>query len=113
MCIDAIDASTFDAPHPSSIAKDMTAFVRTYTESPSGRGKFDDQFGCPLRDLSLVTSAGGRYRFATDPAPDVPGAIVLAAILDYLALSGSAARTVSLARLATEPGSPGRAYSTQ
>ena len=52
----------------------------------------------------------GDTGFATEPAPDLPGEVVLAAILDYMALSGSTARTVSLARLATEPGSPARAY---
>jgi hypothetical protein len=110
VCIDAVEASTFDNPHPSSIEKDISAFLRTYTESPSGRGKFDDQFGCPLRDLHLVTSAGGRHRFATEPAPDLPSEVVLAAILDYMVMSGSTAKTVSLGRLATDPGSPAKAF---
>lgn len=110
VCIDAVDASSFDSPHHSSIEKDITAFLRTYTEGDSGRGKYDDQFGCPLRDLRLVTSTAGRHRLAAEPSRDLPDELVLAAVLDYLAMTGATARTVSLARLATEPGSPARVF---
>jgi hypothetical protein len=110
VCVDAVDASTFDEPHPSSIEKDITAFLRTYAHGTSGRGKYDDQFGSPLRDLHLVASAAGRHRLATEPSADLPGEVVLAAVLDYLAVTGSTARTASLSRLATEPGSPARAF---
>lgn len=110
-CQQVIEASTWDTPHESSIAKDISAFVRTYGEITSTRVKFDDQFGCPLRDLNLLTSSPtGGYRLATERPRSLPGAIVLTALLDHAAMQPDTANTISLARVATEPGAPGRAF---
>lgn len=110
VCADIVGASVWDRPHKSSIHKDITAFIRTYTDAPSTRGKFDDQFGCPLRDLRLVTATPNGYRLALGSPRNLPGEIVVAAILDHLAMTRSTASTASLSRLATAPGSPGRAF---
>ena len=110
-CKQLIEASTWDTPHESSLAKDISAFVRTYGDAPSTRVKFDDQFGCPLRDLSLLNaSPSGGYRIANERPVSIPGAIVLTALLDHAAMQPDMANTVSLARVATEPGAPGRAF---
>jgi hypothetical protein len=110
-CRQAIDSSTWDTPHESSIAKDIAAFVRTYGPSSPTRGKFDDRFGCPLRDLNLlVSSPPDGYRLANSKPDSLPGAIVLVAILDFALSQPATPKTVNLARLATEPGGPGRAF---
>ena len=99
------------APHESSIAKDISAFVRTYGDTTSTRVKFDDQFGCPLRDLNLLTaSPTGGYRLANERPASLPGEILLLSLLDHAAMQPDTANTISLARLATEPGAPGRAF---
>ena len=91
--------------------KDISAFVRTYGNVTSTRVKFDDQFGCPLRDLNLlVASPSGGYRLANERPASLPGAVVLTALLDHATMQPDAANTVSLARLATDPGAPGRAF---
>lgn len=110
-CKQVVESSTWDVPNESSIAKDISAFVRTYGDTTSARVKFDDQFGCPLRDLNLLTkSPTSGYRLANERPASIPGAIVLTALLDHAAMQPDAANTISLARVATEPGAPGRAF---
>ena len=110
-CLQTIDSSAWNTPHESSIAKDISAFVRTYGNSQTTRAKFDDRFGCPLRDLNLLTaSPTGGHRLASGHTPSLPGSIVLAAILDYVACQPGRSKTINLSRLAREPGGPGRAF---
>ena len=110
-CQQIVDASTWNAPHESSIAKDISAFIRTYGDTRSARGKFDDQFGCPLRDLNLLTaSPTSGYRLSNERPASLPGEIVLLALLDYAAMQPDPAKTISLARVATDSGAPGRAF---
>ena len=54
--------------------------------------------------------ATGLHRFTLGPKPTLPSAIVAYAVLDYIDRTGSGGRTVTLGRLAHEPGSPGRAF---
>lgn len=110
VCVEVVEASPWTSPNVSSIHKDVTAFFRTYAESASGRGKFDDQFGSPLRELRLVTPSAVGHRLAIGAPRNLPGEIVLAAIMDFLAMTSTSASTASLSRLASEPGSPGRIF---
>ncbi len=110
VCIDIVESSAWDMPNASSIHKDVAAFIRTYEQSSGGRGRFDDQFGCPLRDLRLVTPSSKGHRLATGPPRHLAGAVVLAAIMDFLAVTATSASTASLSRLSSEPGSPGRIF---
>lgn len=110
VCVEAIEASPWDVPNLSSIHKDVTAFIRTYSHGVSGRGRFDDQFGSPLRDLRLVTPSTAGYRLATGIPRNLPAEIVVAAIMDFIAMTSSSASTALLSRLANEPGSPGRVF---
>jgi len=111
VCAEVISASIWEPPHPSSIHKDVGAFLRTYARGKEGgRARFDDQFGCPLQDLRLVTISSTGYRLATGRPQNLPGEVVLAALLDYVSLTTTGASTASLARLATTPGAPGRIF---
>ena len=101
------------SPHPSSVKKDLGAFLRTYAPAEqSGRVGFDDLVDCPLRELSLLrrSPATGRYRFTLGPKPTLPSEIVAHAALDYVARTVAGGSTVTLSRLAHEAGSPGRAF---
>ena len=110
-CQQALEASTWNTPNESSINKDISAFVRTYSSVSSLRSKFDDHFGCPLRDLGLLApSPTGGHRLATSRPVTLPGAVVVAALLDFAAITDTTANTISLARVATEAGAPGRAF---
>lgn len=110
-CRQIVESSSWDAPNESSIGKDVTALLRTYGNSRSARS-FDDQFGCPLRDLNLLTtSPTGGHRLTNDRPHSLPGEIVVLALLDYVAMqTAGRANTVTLSRVATEPGAPGRAF---
>lgn len=104
----------WEAPHPSSLQKDVSCFLRTYTaHGGPARSGIDDWLDCPFRDLGLLRSVPGQartYRFVIGHKPTLPGEVVAFAALDFLARTDSGSRTVTLSRLATEPGGPGRAF---
>ena len=110
--LEAIDG--WGVPHRSSVSKDVTVLLRTYApaEPSSGRTGIDDILDCPLRELSLIgrSPATKRYRFSLGPKPGLPPAILTYAALDYIARTCAAGRTVTISRLAQEPGAPGRAF---
>ena len=99
-------------PHASSVRKDVGALLRSYAPvERSRRGSIDDLLDCPLRELNLLrrSPATGLHRFTLGPKPTLPSPIVAYAVLDYIDRTGGG-RTVTLSRLAHEPGTPGRAF---
>ena len=107
----ALERSPWEKPSASSIDKDISAFIRTYAPSAEGgRSKFDDQFGCPLRDLHLLRISPTGYRLAVGEPRQLPPQVVVAAALDYVAVTNPTSRTIALSRLANEPGAPGKAF---
>jgi hypothetical protein len=114
--IDAIGAvSEWNQPHPGSITKDVTCLLRSYATSPTpgARDTVDDLIDCPLRNLGLLrlVDPGTRtFRFVIGPKPTLPPEIAAYAAVDFLARADVGSRTVTLSRLTTEPGGPGRAF---
>lgn len=97
----------------SSIKKDVDCLLRTFAVRRTGRQTMDDILDCPTRQLGLIAPAVGEaksWRFVTGPKPSLPPAIVAYACLDFLADVGRNERTISIARLANDPGAPGRAF---
>ena len=72
----------------------------------------DDLLDCPLRELNLIGRAPdtGRYRFALGAKPTLPSEILSYAVLDYVDRANIGGNIVTLDRLTTEPGAPGRAF---
>lgn len=106
-------AVEWKTPHRSSIRKDVSALLRTYMPTDgTGRGMIDDLLNCPLRELGLIkrSSATNQYRFATGAKPALPAAVVAYASLDYVERTKQGGNTVTVSRLAREPGGPGRAF---
>lgn len=100
-------------PHPSSIKKDLTALLRAYAPPVrSRRSRIDDILDCPLRELNLIgrSAATNRYRFTLGPKPTLPPAVATYAVLDYVARTASGGNTITLSRLASNPGSPGLSF---
>lgn len=100
-------------PHPSSIRKDVSCLLRMYAGGGSARSGFDDQIDCPARDLGLIATTAERnvYRFMIGPKATLPPAVAAFACLDFVSRTeNTSARTVTISRLATEPGGPGRAF---
>lgn len=97
----------------SSIKKDVDCLLRTFGVRRTGRQTMDDLLDCPTRQLGLIAPAAGEaksWRFVTGPKPTLPAAIVAYACLDFMSAAGTSERTISLARLAGDPGAPGRAF---
>lgn len=101
------------SPHPSSVKKDVSALLRTYAPAEqSGRNRIEDILDCPFRELNLIgrSPATNRYRFTLGEKPALPPAILAYAALDYIGRAGTRGNTITLARLADEPGAPGKAF---
>ncbi len=114
---DQIDAtSSWNEVHPGTIAKDVSCMLRTYASVPRTKGKrqaFDDMVDGPMRELGLLrcTDASTRtFRFVIGSKATLPPSLVLYASLDFLARTGATGQTVTVSRLATEAGAPGRIF---
>ena len=95
----------------SSLRKDATCFLRTYTPAWSKRHResFEDSLDCPLAELGLVQrQGGGRFRFASGAHPSLPAAVFGYALRRYRDIEGPDRIVFSLEELRWRPLSPGR-----
>lgn len=112
-----------EGPVEASIAKDVDCLTKMYARSPAeqagkkqsaSRSGFEDLLACPFRELDLITSVGTRgkqeWQFTTAARNSLPDRVLVYACLDYASRETSSAGSISLARLANEPGGPGRAF---
>lgn len=105
-----IETAGWDRPLGSSVRKDVACLLRMYSPSRDSRAGLDDILDCPMRELGLIESAWGdqeRYRFLLGSKPSLPGSLVLFMCLDWMSAQ-SRRSSISLNRLATGIGSPGR-----
>jgi hypothetical protein len=103
----------WSSPHLSSVKKDVLCFLRMYATGQSIRATFDDLIDCPFRELALLrqsSARSGAFRFLIGAKPALPPAIAAFACLDFVARTDSSANVVSVNRLVSEHGSPGRAF---
>lgn len=113
-CIDEIAATTWNQPMRSSVQKDVDCLLRMYSRRDvQGRQSLDDLLDSPFRELGLIRPAPGvgkknTYRMVRGAKPTLPAAAIAYACLDYLSQGTEGGSTVSLTRLATDPGAPGR-----
>lgn len=106
-------AAGWPAVVEASVKKDVDCLLRTYTVRRHGRQGLDDILDCPFRELGLIEAAAGdegrSWRFVVGEKPGLPDEIVTYAALHFASLS-EGARSISIARLAHDPGSPGAAF---
>ena len=109
-----LDANAdWKSPHRSSVAKDVSALLRTYApQDRTKRTSIDDVLDCPLRELNLIrrATAPGRYRFILGTKPTLPSEVATAAALEYAAQTITGGKSIAVSRLAHDPGSPGKAF---
>lgn len=113
LVVELTSAAGWRTVNESSIKKDVDCLLRTFAIRRTGRQTMDDILDCPTRQLGLIAPAIGEarsWRFVTGPKPSLPPAIVAYACLDFLSKVSTKESTISLARLASDPGSPGRAF---
>lgn len=111
--LDEIDRAGWDRPNVSSVRKDVACLLRMYSASDAGRASLDDLLDCPMRELALIEPAWGerhKYRFLLGAKPTLPDLVLLFACLEWMRQQSSSSLTVSVNRLATAVGSPGRVF---
>lgn len=93
----------------SSLRKDVSCLLRMYVEQPSKSWQGEDSLDCPFTELGLIHRVGESkyYTFRIGYKPSLPEAIIVYACLDYAARKESSARTIALANLLYDFGSPG------
>ena len=110
---DLAAAAGWNAVVPASIKKDVDCLVRTYTVKGRGRQSLDDVLDCPFRELGLLERVEGvdaKWQISYGAKGTLTAHTVLFASLDFIELHGEERRSIGVARLATDPGSPGRAF---
>lgn len=97
-----------------SLKRDVDCFIRTYSPRRVTKKNLEDALDCPLVELSLIRSAGGRSRYLINRGehPSLPDEIFAYALVDYLSRirDDESARTVPLSTVALGNGSPGRVF---
>lgn len=93
----------------SSLRKDVSCLLRMYVEQPSKSSISEDSLDCPFTELGLIHQVGESkyYTFRIGYKPGLPEEIIVYACLDYAAQKKSSARTIALANLLYDSGSPG------
>jgi hypothetical protein len=110
---DWADLAGWPSVVPASVKKDVDCLIRMYSSRQHGRQAIDDLLDCPFRELGLlvqVPSEARAWRFAAGEKPGLPDEIVGFACFDFALRSAPDARSISIARLASEPGGPGLAF---
>lgn len=111
--IDATSAwSTPRPPSASTVKKDVLALVRAYGGTAGSRraDKADDVIDAPMVPLGLVSESDEGFRFNLGPKSGLSPEIAAYACLDFMAATGTTARTALVPTLAAEVGAPGRAF---
>lgn len=112
-CVDEIATTSWSQPLRSSVNKDVDCLLRMYSRRRTkARQSLDDLLDSPFRELGIIQPAPNAkatsYRFVRGDKPSLPAAAISYACLDYLSRSGEGAKTISLTRLTSDTGSPGR-----
>ncbi|WP_433358637.1 DUF4007 family protein [Streptosporangium sp. CA-115845] len=101
--------------HPGAkvIGDDISCLVRMYSHDPSWadepRARVEDIIDWPFATLRLLTiPKAGRLRLSNPCV--MPAEVVAYACLEYSRAADPAARAISIARLATDVGGPGRTF---
>lgn len=98
---------------PGSIKKDVDCVLRMYAAAKvKGREGLEDVLDCPFRELGLlepVPDESRTFRWVHGPKATLAPAILAHAAIDFASREG-AGTTVTLTRLATAAGGPGRIF---
>ncbi len=113
----------WDIPAETSVARDADCLTKMYARrrdpNANSPGSFEDLLDSPFRELGLLEGSGigrlagsHRWHFTNNARTSLPPSLVTYACLDYAARAESlrTGGSISLARLANEPGAPGRAF---
>ena len=114
-----VSLAGWEATVRASVEKDADCLTKMYGQrkaTANSPGSFEDMLGSPFRDLGLLESVAANrgeettWRFTSSARTSLPASLMAYASLDYAARTTRKPGSVSVARLANEPGGPGRAF---
>lgn len=93
----------------SSIKKDVSCILRMYAGQNAKASMSEDALDCPFTDLRLIQTAGDKrhYTFRIGPKQNLPAEIIVYAALIFAEEIYQTARTIPIANLLYDIGSPG------
>lgn len=93
----------------SSLKKDVSCLLRMYVGQQSKAQVSEDSLDCPFTELGLIHTAGDarHYMFRVGQKPSLPPEMIIYACLQHQAKTDSTAKTIPIANLLYDPGSPG------
>lgn len=96
----------------SSVKKDVSCVLRMYVVQPTKSQVSEDSLDCPFTGLGLIHTAGDSryYMFRVGQKPNLTPEIVVYACLRHHARIHSAAKTIPVANLLYDIGSPGLVF---
>jgi hypothetical protein len=96
----------------SSLNKDVSCLLRMYVAQDRKKQLTEETLDCPFVELGLIQRAGDTRHFAfrIGAKPNLPAVVIVAAALDFVAARDLSQRTISIASLTYESGSPGLAF---
>lgn len=86
-----VHRSNWERVADSSLSRDIDCFIRTYVSSRAGkRLVLEETLDCPFAELGLISELDSRtYAFNRGDHPNLPDAVVVFALLDFLGQRGS------------------------
>ncbi|MFP4134364.1 MAG: DUF4007 family protein [Halothece sp.] len=95
----------------SSIKKDVTCLLRMYVEPSDTKKVSEDSIDSPFTSLNLIqrTGDGKHYLFKVGQKLTLPPEVIVASCLEFAATRGTQ-KTIAIATLAYEVGSPGLVF---
>ncbi len=105
-------ASNWNFTNLKPIQKDVDCLLKMYSPRENqARATVDDFLDSPFRDLGLLTPSSlttDGFRFEYGPKAGLSAEVALAICLDFITRTTPDARTVTVGRLVSDHGSPGR-----
>ena len=93
----------------SSIKKDVSCLLRMYAKQPTKASASEDSLDCPFVDLGLIHTAGDvrHYTFRIGAKRSLPAEVIVYACLNHAERVSQTARSIPIASLLYDMGSPG------
>lgn len=96
----------------SSLRKDVSCLLRMYVQQVTKATASEDSLDCPFTELGLIHAAGDsrHYTFRVGEKRSLPAEVTVYACLYHASRAGGSARTLPIANLLYDRGSPGLVF---
>lgn len=108
-----LDGQGYKAVSANSLKRDVDCFVRTYVNSRQTKTEVvEDSLDCPLVDLRLIAEIADdkTYQFQRGAQASLPDEVLAIAVVDFWRGCDDLSNSLAFAKIAFDPGSPGRIF---